>query len=413
MIDLRLLRDDPDRFITSLKNKDYSFDAHKLVVLDEQRRVLLSDVERLRHEKNELADQIARQGIKNELREKSIEIGKLLKEYEKKFVIVEKQFHDLYLSCPNLPADDLPIGGKEANLVVSEVGHKPVFDFPIKNHLELGKLNSWFDFEAAAQMTGSNFVFYMGDAVRLMYALAMFMLKHNQEHGFTSLMLPPYLVNEQSLEVASNFPKFRDQVYAIEQDNLYLIPTAEVSLTNIYRNIIFEQDELPKRMTSWTSCFRREAGGYGSAERGLIRIHQFEKVELYTICLPEDAEREQERMLACAEEILKKLELHYRVSLLATQDCSFPSAKTYDLEVWMPGQDAYYEVSSISNCTDFQSRRGGIRYRENDDKKIRFTYTLNGSSLALPRLIIALMETYQQNDGSIIIPEVLKPYILC
>jgi seryl-tRNA synthetase len=221
-------------------------------------------------------------------------------------------------------------------------------------------------------------------------------------------MLPPYLVNEKSLMVAGNFPKFKDQVYAVPADNLYLIPTAEVNLANVYRDQILSASQLPISMTSWTSCFRREAGGYGAHERGLIRIHEFEKVELVTICEPEKSAQELDRIVACAESILKALGLTYRVSLLATQDCSFQSAKTFDIEVWMPGQKAYYEVSSCSNCTDFQARRGSIRYRPSSIAKPTLVHTLNGSSLALPRLMVALMETYQQADGSIHIPEILR-----
>jgi seryl-tRNA synthetase len=240
-----------------------------------------------------------------------------------------------------------------------------------------------------------------------MYALTMMMLKNNIKHGFEPV-LPPYLVNEQSLIVSSNLPKFQDQIYSIPEDKLYLTPTAEVNLANMYRDKILAATELPIRMTAWTSCFRREAGGYGANERGLIRIHQFEKVELFSICEPDHANKEQERMLACAEDILQQLGLHYRVSLLAAQDCSFASAKTYDLEVWLPGQGTYYEVSSISNCTDFQARRGLIRYKRSADSKSELVATLNGSSLALSRLFVALLEVYQNPDGSVHIPEVLK-----
>lgn len=301
----------------------------------------------------------------------------------------------------------MPVGGKESNKVVSEVGKKPTFAFELKNHVELGASLGWFDFEDAARMTGSQFVVYKEPAVRLMYALTMFMMKNNIKHGYQPI-LPPYLVNEKSLVVASNFPKFKDQVYAVPADNLFLIPTAEVNLANMYRDQILSASQLPLSMTAWTSCFRREAGGYGAHERGLIRIHQFEKVELFTICDPENSAQELDRMVACAESILKALGLTYRVSLLATQDCSFPSAKTYDIEVWMPGQKAYYEVSSCSNCTDFQARRGAIRYRPSSISKPSLVHTLNGSSLALPRLMVALMETYQQADGSIHIPDILR-----
>lgn len=406
MINLALLREHPEVTIALLEKKDPSFDAHGLLELDGKLRAIRLEVENLRHQKNELAAR-GKAGVTQELREQSKEVGMQLKEKTNQLHEYEKTFKDLYLRCPNLLHEDVPAGDKEQNVVVKEVGSKPEFSFPVKNHIELGTQLGWFDFEAAAVLVGSNFAMYKGDAVRLMYALTMFMLKNNIEHGFEPI-LPPYLVNEKSLEVSSNFPKFRDQVYAVPEDGLYLTPTAEVSLANIYRNQILAADQLPNRMTAWTSCFRREAGGYGATERGLIRIHQFEKVELFSICEPQHSADELDRMIACAETILQKLGLHYRISLLAAQDCSFPSAKTYDIEVWMPGQGAYYEVSSCSNCTDFQARRGAIRYKEKPEEKAHLVHTLNGSSLALPRLVVALMETYQQADGSIAIPEILK-----
>ena len=406
MIDLNILRNDSKKTIDLIRRKDPLFDIEKLLDLDGTLRKLRIDVESLRHAKNELASK-GKEGFTPEIREKSIALSKELKEKDEELVQIEQQFKELYLSCPNIPIEDLPVGGKEANKVVKEVGKKKEFTFTPKNHLELGTKLGWFDFQAAATMTGSQFAFYKGNGVKLLYNLTMFMIKNNMKHGF-EVMLPPYLVNEKSLEVASNFPKFKDQVYAVPADQLYLTPTAEVNLTNLYRSHIFAKSDLPVRMTSWTSCFRREAGGYGSTERGLIRIHQFEKVELYTICTPAEAQKEHERMLACAEDILQQLGLHYRISLLATQDCSFPSAKTYDIEVWLPGQGQYYEVSSVSNCTDFQARRGLIRFKETPDSKTELVYTLNGSSLALPRLMVALLEVYQQEDGSVQLPEIIS-----
>ncbi len=406
MIDLGLLRHDPKGISALLAKKDPSFDVSTLLTLDDYVRGARLKVEELRHKKNELAQQ-AKTGVTDALRTQSIAVGKELKSQEQNLQELEERFKALYLSCPNLPQSDLPLGGKEANKVVKEVGSKPHFNFPIKHHLELGNALGWFDFERAAIMTASNFALYKGDAVKLIYSLMMFMFKNNVRHGYTPI-LPPYLLNETSLEVASNFPKFKDQVYAIPQDGLFLSPTSEVNLTNLYRDHIFAADQLPVRMTSWTSCFRREAGGYGAHERGLIRIHQFEKLELYTISEPQNSMQELDRMIACAESILQQLGLHYRISLLAMQDCSFPSAKTFDIEVWLPGQNSYYEVSSCSNCTDFQARRGMIRYKKTVDSKTELVHTLNASSLALPRLMAAIMETYQQEDGSIAIPEVLK-----
>lgn len=407
MINLNLLRENPDKIINLIKLKDPSYDAKKLYELDQEVRKLNIHVEELRREKNEISDK-ARSGITNELREKSTLLSKELKNKEEELLKIKQQFNDLYLFCPNIPSEDIPHGGKESNKVVKTWGTKPEFNFEIKNHFELGKKLDWFDFEAAASMTGSRFVFYKKEAVYLIYALTNLMLKNNIKYGFEPV-LPPYLVNEKSLEVASNFPKFRDQVYSIDEDELYLTPTAEVNLTNYFRDKIFSYQNLPMRLTAWTSCFRREAGTYGSAEHGLIRIHQFEKVELYTVSEPDKSDKEQELMLQCAENILQQLGLHYRVSLLAAQDCSFASQKTYDIEVWMPAHGAYYEVSSCSNCSDFQARRGAIRYKTEAGQN-QLVNTLNCSSLALPRLIVALMETYQQPDGSIKLPDILKSY---
>lgn len=408
MIDLIQLREHPEKIIALLKKKDPSFDAQLLFEKDEELREVAKRVEELRHEKNVLAKK-GQAGVTQDLREKSQKISGELKSLEQRLQELQQEFNQLYLSCPNVPSPDLPEGGKEANRVVKSEGKKPSFNFPIKNHIDLGIALGWFDFATAATMTGSNFVLYKNEGVKLIYALTMMMLKHNQSQKY-QMVLPPYLVNEESLVNAGNFPKFRDQVYEVTQDQLFLIPTAEAALANMYRNNIFERADLPIHLTAWTSCFRREAGSYGAAERGLIRIHEFEKVELFTYCQPEQSEKELDRMVACAESILQKLGLHYRISLLAVQDCSFPSAKTFDIEVWIPSHDRYYEVSSCSNCTDFQARRAQVRYRPDAQSKPQLVHTLNGSSLAIPRLMVALMETYQQKDGSIKLPEIIYEY---
>ena len=406
MIDRALLKDNPDIVIKGLTKKDPSFDVSTLIKLDGQVRHLRVEVETLRKKKNELAAQ-GKSGVTDSMREESARLSKLLKDKEHELEAVDQQFKALYLTVPNLPAADVPMGNKESNKVVKTVGTKKEFSFPVKNHTELAQKLGWIDFVTPAKLAGNNFILYKNEGVSMIYALAMLMLKNNVKHGY-QMMLPPAVVNEQSLIVAGNFPKFKDDVYAIEKDDLYLIPTAEVSLANVYRDTILKSDELPIRMTAWTSCFRREAGGYGAQERGLIRIHQFEKVELFTLCEPQHSADEQDRMIACAESILKDLDLHYRISLLAGQDCSFSSAKTYDIEVWLPGQQSYYEVSSISNCTDFQARRGLIRYKSKTQDKAELVHTLNGSSFALSRIMVALLETYQQADGSVLIPDVLK-----
>ncbi|MBA3954130.1 serine--tRNA ligase [Candidatus Dependentiae bacterium] len=406
MIDLELLRQKPEEIKALMRKKDPSFDGEKLYQLDEKLRHLKLEVETLRHQKNELAKQ-GQKTVTPELREQARALSQDLKQKEQDLECVQAEFKEIYLYCPNILLSDIPEGSKEENKVVKVWGKKPDFAFTPKNHAELGALNNWFDFEAATRMTGSNFALYKGDSVKLVYSLMMFMLNNNMRHGY-SPVLPPYLINYKALEGASNFPRFKDEVYSVPADDLYLTPTSEVNLTSMYRDHIFAAQDLPVRMTAWTSCFRREAGGYGAHERGLIRIHQFEKAELYTITEPQHAQQEQERMLACAESILQALGLHYQVSLLAAQDCSFASAKTYDIEVWMPGQGVYKEVSSASNCTDFQARRSEIRYRSVPGAKTQLVYTLNASSLALPRLMVALMETYQKEDGSIELPDILK-----
>ena len=405
MIDLVHLRQDPTTVIDLIKKKDPSFNAQMLLVLDEEVRKLKTAVDDLRNQKNELA-KLGQQGITSELRKRSKQLSHELKAQEELFARTDRSFKELYLLCPNIIMDSVPAGGEESNQVVKEYGEKPTFPFTVKNHVELGDINHWFDFEAAAVMAGSNFALYKNEAVKIVYKLMMFMLNNNMNHGFMPI-LPPYLVNEKALEGAGNFPRFKEEVYALADDPLYLTPTAEVNLTSLYRDHIVMASELPIRMTAWTSCFRREAGTYGAAERGLIRVHQFEKLELYTICEPEYATSEHDRMIACAESILQALGLHYRMSLLAAEDCSFSSAKTYDIEVWMPGQGVYKEVSSVSNCTDFQARRSNIRFKTEQADKAQLVYTLNASSLALPRLLVALMETYQQSDGSIKLPSVL------
>jgi seryl-tRNA synthetase len=406
MINLFFVRENPEDFKRLILKKDPNFPVDRFISLEKQVSLAKREIEQLRSEKNRLAKE-AQMGITPEIRHESKKISGVLKEMEPFFEKIESEFNDLYLNCPNIPSEDIPEGNKESNKVIKTVGQQPTFIFEPKNHVELGKHLGWFDFEAAASMTGTNFALYKGDAVRMLYSLTMMMLNNNVKHGF-SPVLPPYLVNEQSLINASNFPIFKDSVYAVSEDKLYLSPTSEVNLTNLYRDTILSADNLPERSTAWTSCFRREAGTHGAHERGLIRIHQFEKVELYTVCTPETAQSEHERMVTCAESILQQLGLHYRVSLLAAQDCSFASSKTYDIEVWMPGQKAYYEVSSSSNCTDFQARRTGIRFKQTAQEKAQYAYTLNTSSLAVPRLMVALMETYQQADGTIAWPEALK-----
>lgn len=409
MIDLALLRKDASGIKQLVKKKDPDFPIDQFIELDQQLRTLNLEIEALRKQKNELA-QKGKLGVNQSIINESKSIGKQLKEYETKHQKIKEEFDDLYLRIPNLPEDDVPIGDKSANKQISIVGEQPTFSYEIQDHIQLATKLGWLDFAQAATMAGSNFVLYKGEGVRIVQALIAYMLKHNTEHGF-ELILPPYLVNRRSLEISGNFPKFEDDVYHT-QDDLYLIPTAEVCLANMYRDTIFMSDELPKRLTAATSCFRREAGGYGAAERGLIRLHQFEKVELFSYCTPDQSSQELELMLSVAQDLLKAFGLHYRVVLLASQDMSFQAAKTYDIELWMPSQKNFIEVSSVSNCRDFQARRGMMRYRTKAGEKTHYVHTLNASSLALPRLIAALIETYQQPDGTVALPEALTSYFV-
>jgi seryl-tRNA synthetase len=408
MIDRTLLRDQLPFIRERLAIKDPAFDLDALISADQRARELQARVESLRHTKNEYA-KAAQKGITPEIRAASIEVGKQLHHEEQALELAEEAYRALALRCPNIPLADVPAGNKESNKVVRTFGKKPTFSFTPRNHLELITHNNWIDFEAAQRLAGGGFPLYRKEGMALLYALTTYMLKHNVDAGYEPL-LPPYVVNEEALLISGNFPKFADQVYAVPEDKLFLTPTAEVNLTSLYKATTIPAEQLPIRMTSWTPCFRREAGSYGAHERGLIRVHQFDKVELVTICEPEQSPVELEKIVTTAETILQALGLHYQVSLLAGQDTGFQSAKTYDIEVWLPGQSEYREVSSCSSCTDFQARRGGIRFKSAGQHKNQFVHTLNGSSLAVPRLMVALLETYQREDGSISIPSVLKPY---
>jgi seryl-tRNA synthetase len=405
MIDLHHLRRNFADVSRAILKKEPAAQIAQLHELDTELRRLTSDVEDLRKQKNELAAQGSR-GFTEELRARSKEVGANLKAAEASLNEVATAFRTLALNIPNPAMPEIPEGGKEANRVVETKGKKPIFSFTPQNHLELNKNLGWFEFEATARMSSSQLVSFKGDGVKLVYALTRMMLRHNVAHGYEPV-IPPVLINRQALQNSSHLPKFDGDFYAMPEDGLALIPTAEAPLTNLYADTILESAKLPIRQTAWTSCFRREAGGYGSQERGMIRVHQFDKVELYSIVQPDQAPGELDHMVSCATSFLDLLGLHYQVSLLAAQDCSFASAKTFDIEVWLPGQDSYYEVSSCSNCTDFQARRSGIRYRPGVDEKPQLCHTLNASSLALPRLIVALVESYQQEDGSVVLPEVL------
>ncbi len=340
-----------------------------------------------------------------ELKKKSIEV----KEAEENLKnLDEKLTHELEV-LPNIPDDDVSAGGKEANKVIKIIGEKPSFNFKIKDHVELGKNLRLFDLDTASKISGNNFNMYTGLGARLEWAVINYFISEHIKSGYT-MIIPPNLVTRDSAYCAGQLPKFEEDVYWV-QDGLCLIPTAETALTNIFRNEVLNEKELPKKFFAYTPCYRREAGSYRANEKGLIRMHQFNKVEMYQFTTEDGSEKAFDELVAKAEALVSGLKLHYRVVKLAAGDCSASAARTYDIEVYIPSLDMYYEVSSVSNVRDYQARRGNMRYKEEKSGKIKYMHTLNGSGLATSRLMVSLLETYQQEDGSITIPDVLRPFM--
>ncbi len=388
-------------------------------VTDKKRLQLLAEVEGLKNTRNTVSDQIAilKRGSEADKAKAApliIEMrdtSRKIKELDTNLNIVEQSLQEIVMAIPNLCHDSVPTGQDESdNIEMKKWGEKPVFAFTPKPHWELGEQQDIIDFERAAKISGARFALLKGFASRLERALTNFMLDlHTQRHGYTEV-LPPFMVNTQSMTATGQLPKFEEDLFKIQDWDLYLIPTAEVPVTNIHRDETLSEKDLPIKYTAYTPCFRSEAGSHGRDTRGLIRQHQFDKVELVKLTTPETSEQELEELLANAEAVLQLLGLHYRVVTLCTGDLGFSATKTYDIEVWLPGQDTYREISSCSNFLDFQARRGGIRYRPEGLKKSRLVHTLNGSGLAVGRTLLAILENYQQEDGSIRLPEVLMPY---
>lgn len=331
------------------------------------------------------------------------------KELEEKLKEADSKLISLLEVLPNVPDEDVVAGGKENNEVVKEVGEKPTFDFKIKDHVQLGTELGMFDFETASKVSGANFSMYRGIGARLEWALINYFIDAHLKDGY-EMVIPPNLVTEESAYTAGQLPKFKDDVYWV-QDGLCLIPTSETVLTNIYRDEVVDEKDLPKKFFSYTPCYRREAGSYRANEKGLIRVHQFNKVEMYQFTTESQSEKSLEELVGKAEKLVEELGLHYKTVKLAAGDCSAGAAKTFDIEVYLPAIDQYYEVSSISNVREYQARRGNMRYKPTDGGKPKMMSTLNASGLATSRLMVALVETYQQEDGSIIVPEVLRPYL--
>ncbi len=416
MLDIKFVRENIDRVRSKMEERGQDIDLHKFSELEQKRRDILLEVETLRSERNTVSKEIgARKKNKedaSELIERMGEVSGRIKTLDDSLKEAEAALHDIIMIIPNLPHESVPFGTEEEdNPVVREWGEKPVFDFEPLPHWDIGENLNILDFARGAKITGARFTLSRGAGALLERALINFMLDmHTKEHGYTEV-LTPFMVNRESMTGTGQLPKFEEDLFKIAGVDYYLIPTAEVPVTNIHRDEILNENDLPIYYVSYTPCFRAEAGSYGKDTRGLIRQHQFNKVEMVKFSRPETSYEELESLTLNAEEVLKRLGIHYRVVNLCTGDLGFSSAKTYDLEAWMPGQDAYREISSCSNFEDFQARRAGIRFRREETGKVEHVHTLNGSGLAIGRTVVAILENYQQNDGTVVIPDALIPYM--
>ncbi len=420
MLDVKWIRDNQEAFLKGLS--DRAFESPKgtlnhILKLDEERRETIQTLEEAQASANSASKAIGKaKQAKDEAEAQRLmdEVGGLkaiIQDREAAKRLLEASLNELLAGIPNMPADDVPVGPDEsANVELRKVGEPSKFGFTPKQHFEIGETLGLMDFDTATKLSGSRFVVLKGKLARLERALAQFMLDlHTDQHGYTEIN-PPLLVRDDTMFGTAQLPKFREDQFRAGED-YWLIPTAEVPLTNLVRDDITDEASLPMRVTAGTPCFRAEAGAAGKDTRGMIRQHQFTKVELVSVTTPEQSADEHERMTKCAETVLQKLGLPYRVVVLSTGDMGFAARKTYDIEVWLPGQDAYREISSCSNCGDFQSRRMNARYRPKDSKATQFVHTLNGSGVAVGRALIAVLENYQEADGSVRVPEVLQPYM--
>ncbi len=416
MLDLKFIRSEPDLVIEKLKKRGLEGNSIDCILqLDEQRRKILFEVSTLKQERNQVSDEIGRlKKEKKDAQDKILamrEVSTKIKEMDSEIKAIEEKIQKSLLEIPNMVDDSVPVGpDEESNIEIRKWGQPRDFDFEPQAHWDLGEKLNILDFERGAKIAAARFTVLKNIGARLERALTNFMLDiHTREHGYQEIF-PPFLVNANTMTGTGQLPKFENDLFK-SNDELYLIPTAEVPLTNLHRDEILSEKDLPLYYAAYTACFRREAGSYGKDVRGLIRQHQFNKVELVKLCKPKDSFQELETLTQNAETILQRLELPYRVVVLSTGDIGFSAAKTYDLEVWLPAQGKYREISSCSNCTDFQARRANIRYRMQESGKVHFVHTLNGSGVAVGRTMVAILENYQEKDGSIVIPDVLRPYM--
>jgi len=416
MLDIKLLRDHLDEVKARMSTRGIPVDWDQFVSLDRERRDAVANTERLKEKKNRLSGEIGKLkksgADASALMREVEELSEAIRSSEGPLADIEARFEQLMLTLPNLPHASVKVGKDERdNREVRRWGEPPKFGFAPKNHWDIGEELGILDFARAAKIAGARFAVYRDAGAKLERALINFMLDlHTEENGYKE-MLPPALVNRAALVGTGQLPKFEDDLFHVAPGDYFLIPTAEVPLTNLHRDEMLERDELPIKYVAYTPCFRSEAGSYGKDVRGLIRQHQFNKVEMVKLTEPEDSYNELETMVRNAEDVLKRLELPYRVVELCTGDMGFGAAKTYDLEVWLPGQNTYREISSCSNCEEFQARRANIRYRKEKKGRPLFVHTLNGSGLAVGRTLVAVLENYQQEDGSVIIPNALRDYM--
>ena len=419
MLDLKYIKNNLEAVKNGMEKRRAKIDFALLLKNDDKRKTLLLEIETLRHKRNVVSDDIAKMKKAGDNATSFIEqmraVSETIKKLDKELSTIEETIHDFLISLPNIPHEDVPVGKDDTENRLEKTHGKPKkFDFKVKPHWEIGEDLGILDFTRAAKLAGARFPLYLGNGARLERALINFMLDtHISHHGYTET-LPPFIVNKATMTGTGQLPKFEEDLFKLEGLDYYLIPTSEVPMTNIYANEIIDESMLPCKFTAYTPCFRSEAGSYGRDTKGLIRQHQFNKVELVKLTTPETSFEELASLLSNAEKILQLLELPYHVVTLCTGDLGFSATKTYDIEVWMPGQDdggLYREISSCSNCLDFQARRAGIRFRREGTKKLDYVHTLNGSGLAVGRTFAAILENYQQADGSIIIPDVLVSYM--
>jgi len=415
MHDLKFIRENPEQVSSGLRSKNLPGDLTELLELDKKWRELLEKADILKQTRNAVTREIAELKRKNQdvssLVAEMQTIAQEIKEYDTEISDVQGTIQKILFELPNIPHKSVPIGTSPAdNRIVRFWGDKPVFDFTIKDHLTLGQELGLFDFRRGAKIAGSGFPLFIGKGAQLERALINFMLDlHTQKHGYTEVY-PPFMTNREATGGTGQLPKLEQDMYYVPTDDLFLIPTAEVPVTNIYKDEILQGADLPIYLTAFSACFRREAGSYGKETRGFQRVHQFNKVEMVKFVAPETSYDELEMLVQNAEEVLQLLGIHYRVVELCTGDLSFAAAKCYDLEVWSPAEQKYLEVSSCSNFEDFQARRIGIRFRRKSGEKVEYIHTLNGSGVATPRLLISLLETYQTPEGTIMVPEALQKY---